>query len=76
VEVQGVTGKLKSGTYADVEVVVHQRLRVAFNEETKKSEIMRKLRTGDFYDITDEETYKYEALIGVEWLGDDLDESE
>jgi hypothetical protein len=26
---------------------------------------------GDYYDITDEETYAYEKVVNVDWLSDD-----
>ncbi len=68
--------ELKRGTYADVDVLVQMRVRVAFNSQTETEDVLAKLNRGDYYDI-DEETYAYEKVVNVEWLSDDeLDEDE
>jgi hypothetical protein len=74
-EVQAVKAK-SEGTYADVDVVVQMRLRVAFNDPTDTADVLKKLKARDFYDITDEETYDYEKVVNVEWLDDDRDDED
>jgi hypothetical protein len=63
--------ELKRGTYADVDVLVQMRVRVAFNSQTETEDVLAKLNRGDYYDITDEETYAYERVVNVDWLSDD-----
>jgi hypothetical protein len=74
---EGGVIELKRGTYADVDVLVQMRVRVAFNGQTETEDVLDKLNKGDYYDIADEETYAYEKVVNVEWLSDDeLDEDE
>lgn len=63
--------------YADVTVVMKQRLRVDFRCENKptKEEMLSILQNDEYNDVTDEETLEYQSVEEIEFI-EPVDESE